>query len=70
MVLMEKMKARILVKNLTCPCQSNIPIWKAMKENGFSQSAFLILRDGELITDDEIIREGETIELISVVSGG
>jgi sulfur carrier protein ThiS len=41
-----------------------------MKENGFSQSAYLILRDGELITDDEIISEGETIELISVVSGG
>ncbi len=27
-------------------------------------------RAGELITDDEILREGDTIRLISVISGG
>lgn len=27
-------------------------------------------RDGELITDDEQIREGETIRLVRVISGG
>ena len=27
-------------------------------------------RDGELITDDEIIRDGETIRLVPVISGG
>ena len=27
-------------------------------------------RDGELITDDEIIRDGETIRLVPLISGG
>lgn len=27
-------------------------------------------RDGELLTDDEILREGDEIRLIAVISGG
>lgn len=30
----------------------------------------LITRDGELITDDEILQEGDVIRLIAVISGG
>ncbi len=62
--------AKLVLKNNSIPCHANIPIWKAMNENGFSQSAYLTVRDGILITDDEILKEGDRIELISVVSGG
>jgi sulfur carrier protein ThiS len=30
----------------------------------------LATREGELITDDEILRPGETIRLVAVISGG
>ncbi|OGO18952.1 MAG: hypothetical protein A2Z14_04865 [Chloroflexi bacterium RBG_16_48_8] len=30
----------------------------------------LITRNGELITDDEILHEGDEIKLIAVISGG
>jgi sulfur carrier protein ThiS len=30
----------------------------------------LITRSGELITDDEILQEGDDIKLIAVISGG
>jgi len=30
----------------------------------------LAVRDGELITEDEILQDGEQVRLISVVSGG
>ena len=30
----------------------------------------ICVRDGELITEDTILRDGETIKLISVISGG
>ncbi len=30
----------------------------------------LATRDGELITDDTILREGDRIKLVSVISGG
>jgi sulfur carrier protein ThiS len=67
---MENENAMLILKEKTLPCRTNIPVWKAMKENGFSQSAYLTVRRGTLITDDEIIQDGDTIELIQVVSGG
>jgi len=30
----------------------------------------ICVRDGELITEDTILRNGETIKLVSVISGG
>ncbi len=32
--------------------------------------AVLPTRDGELLTDDEILQEGDEIRLIAVISGG
>jgi sulfur carrier protein ThiS len=67
---MENLQATFMTKDKKIQCRSNIPIWKAMKENGFSRSAFLTVRDGILITDDEILKAGDLIELIPIVSGG
>ena len=41
-----------------------------MEENDLSRSGHLIIRGTQLITDDEIIRPGEELELIPVISGG
>ncbi|MCC7130764.1 MAG: MoaD/ThiS family protein [Anaerolineae bacterium] len=30
----------------------------------------LAVREGELITEDEILRDGESVQLIAVISGG
>lgn len=30
----------------------------------------LVMKDGVLVTDDELLEEGNTIKLLSVVSGG
>lgn len=67
---MENKHAKLILKENTINCRANIPIWKAMKENGLSRSAFLTVREGILITDDEILNDGDSVELISVVSGG
>jgi len=67
---MEKPQATLIFKEKSIPCRANTPIWKGMKAHGFSRSAFLIVRDGELITDDEILKAGDQIEIIPVVSGG
>jgi len=32
--------------------------------------SILAVRDGELITEDEILRDGELVRLIAVISGG
>jgi sulfur carrier protein ThiS len=42
----------------------------ALRRSGLSPEAVLAVRDGELITDDRILREGEEVRLVSVISGG
>jgi len=41
-----------------------------MKEMNISVSAHLAVRSGKLITDDEMVKPGDLIELIPVISGG
>jgi sulfur carrier protein ThiS len=42
----------------------------AIRRVGLSPEAVLAVRDGVLITDDCILREGEEIKLVAVISGG
>ena len=42
----------------------------AIKKMDILPDSVLITRDAELITDDEILQEGDHIRLIAVISGG
>jgi sulfur carrier protein ThiS len=41
-----------------------------LQKLGIPGDSVLATRDGEMITDDEILHEGEVIKLIAVISGG
>ncbi len=41
-----------------------------LKELGILENTVLVARGEELLTPDRIVQEGETIELIPVISGG
>ncbi len=62
--------AFLFINRKKVECRSNTPLWKVMKENQISISAYLAVRSGELITVDEMVNTGDLIELIPVVSGG
>ena len=42
----------------------------AIKKVGLDPEAVLVVRNGELVTDDVILRDGDEVKLIAVVSGG
>jgi sulfur carrier protein ThiS len=42
----------------------------ALKKNNIVPEAVIATRDGEMITDDEILRDGDVVKLIAVISGG
>jgi len=67
---MVETNAALLLRGKTISCRSKIPLRKAMKQNQISASAHLAVRSGQLITDDEMIKPGDLIELIPVISGG
>jgi sulfur carrier protein len=50
--------------------EAGMTVRDAMLRCGIEPEAVIPTRDGELITDDEILREGERIRLVAVISGG
>jgi len=42
----------------------------SLKKVGILPESVIATREGELILDDEILKNGEVIKLISVISGG
>ncbi len=67
---MVEKNATLSLRGKSISCRSNIPLRKAMKENRISVYAHLAVRSGELITDDEMVKPGDLIEMIPVISGG
>ena len=43
---------------------------EAIKKVRLDPEAVLVIRNGALVTDDTILRDGDEVKLIAVVSGG
>jgi sulfur carrier protein ThiS len=63
-------KPTIQVRGKRHEMRAGIPVRKAMKILQLTPDSHLIIRRGELITDDEILQPGDLIELMPVISGG
>jgi sulfur carrier protein ThiS len=50
--------------------KSNITARDALRKIGIEPEGVLLVVNGKLTTDDVILREGDTVKLIAVVSGG
>ena len=50
--------------------RANLPVIKAVKMLKIPLNSHLIIRNGELITEDELILPGDRIEMLPVISGG
>ena len=50
--------------------KAGMTVRDAMLQHDIQPEAVIPLRDGEPITEDEIVREGEKIRLVAVISGG
>lgn len=67
---MQEKFATFIIKNKTCQVRAGIPLHKALKLINISASSHLAVREGLLITEDEMLKDGDQIELIPVISGG
>jgi len=48
----------------------NITARDAIKKIGLDPEAVLVVVNGKLMTDDVVLREGDEVRLVAVVSGG
>ncbi len=42
----------------------------AIRKTGLDPEAVLVIRNGELVTDDVILADSDDVRLVSVISGG
>ena len=64
------MSVRITLREKEFTIRPGMTVRDALKKVGIQPESVIPTRDGELITDDEILRDGEHIRLIAVISGG
>ena len=48
----------------------NLTVAKALKQLDLIPEAYLVIRSCEMLTEHELIREGDVLKIIPVVSGG
>jgi sulfur carrier protein ThiS len=64
------MTAKIIIRNKEYEINHGMTTRKALQKLGIEPDSVLLTRDGQLITDEEIIQENDVIVLNPVISGG
>jgi sulfur carrier protein ThiS len=64
------MSAKLILRDEEYEVRAGMTVRDAIQKCGFSPEAVLPVRDGELITDDVLLEEGDVIRLVAVISGG
>ncbi|MCJ7584845.1 MAG: MoaD/ThiS family protein [Anaerolineales bacterium] len=64
------MMVRIILRGIDYEVRPGMTLLSALQKIDILPEAVIATRDGELIEEDEILREGETIKLVAVISGG
>ena len=64
------MTIKIKTREREYQLESEIPLNKALKRLNISNQSVLAIRNGLLLTEDEILHNDDLIELIAVISGG
>lgn len=64
------MKIIIILRNKEFVLSKETTVKRAMEILNVSAEAHLAVRDGGLLTEDELLHDGDVIQLVSVISGG
>ena len=64
------MSAIIILREQEFLIKHGMTIRTALQKLNIQAESVLATRNGELVTDDEIIHEGDIINLVRVISGG
>jgi sulfur carrier protein ThiS len=64
------MSVKLIFRKQEFEVRPGIGLREALVKLGIPGESVLATREGEMITDDEILGDGEVIQLIAVISGG
>lgn len=64
------MPVTLILRNKEYEVKAGMSLLDALKKSNIAPESVIATRDGEMITEDEILKDGEVIKLIAVISGG
>ena len=64
------MTAKLILRDKEYEVKPGMTLLDALKKSNIVPEAVIATRNGELITDDEVLRSGDVVKLIAVISGG
>ena len=64
------MPVKLVLRNKEFEVKAGMALLDALKKCNIVPESVIATRDGELITEDELLKDGEVIKLVAVISGG
>jgi sulfur carrier protein ThiS len=64
------MIAKLILRDKVYEVRAGMSLLDALKKCSIVPESVIAVRGGEMITDDEILRAGDEIKLVAVISGG
>ena len=64
------MTAKLYLRGKEYQVRAGMTLLDALKKNDILPESVIATREGVMITEDEILREGDEIKLVAVISGG
>jgi sulfur carrier protein len=64
------MAVKIVFRKKSFEVKAGMTLRHVLSKIDIDPESVLAIRNGELLTDDEIIRDGEEIKLVAIISGG
>ncbi len=64
------MTATLILRKQSYEVKHGMTIRKALQKLDIEPDSVLATRDGDLLTDDEMLKENDVIKLVPVISGG
>ena len=61
---------KLILRNQEYEVRPGMTLLDALKKNNILSESVLCTRDGELIAEDEILKENDVIKIITAISGG
>jgi sulfur carrier protein len=64
------MVAKLILRDKVYEVKAGMSLLSALQKINVVPESVIAVRDGEMITDDEILRPGDEVKLVAVISGG
>ena len=64
------MTVKLILRDKEYEVKPGMTLLDSLKKINVLSEAVIATRDGEMILDDEILKDGDVVKLIAVISGG